>query len=302
MKKLLRSVVLVVLIGLTLFSYLGKLDPATDVLGGKKLRSDNDAYLSRSFNRAVAGFGVMSVLKAGLDIIEGSEVGASLGGTVQLEVGDVVQPAYDYVDVAWRTLLVGSVTLLGIRYFLQAAELIDTYVLAFIFLVGTLSFVCGWFLPKARKTRGILREVLGVSIVAGLAIYYVLPLSVWGASRLSRVITAPSLEQAEEGFEQTKDKLFPADPEDSDGWVKKVISIPERIEQIGTYLKEKTKDLTVWTIKIIAGYVFDCIVFPITLFILLLWLTRAVMRYVFQKNLQRSFREDLNAVFAAEKK
>ena len=152
---------------------------------------------------------------------------------------------------------------------------------------------------KAGKIGGLSPVI---SIVAGLAIYYVLPLSVWGASKLSRVITAPSLEQAEKGFEQTKDKLFPADPEDGGGWVKKLRSIPERIEQIGTYLKEKAKDLTVWTIKIIAGYVFDCIVFPITLFILLVWLTRAVMRYVFQKNLQRSFREDLNAVFGAEKK
>ena len=257
------------------------------------MTKENENYLSASFNKALIGFGVLSVLKAGLDIIEGSEVGASFGVTAQLQVGDIVQPAYDYVDIAWRTLLTSCVTLLSIRYLLQAAQILDHYVLGVTLILGAGFLSIRWWRRNWIRARGFLRDVLSVAIVATLALYYILPLSVWSASKLSRTITQPALEEAQKGFEETKNILFPEDQQQVGGIVAKFKYMQERIQQIASYLKEKTKDMVIWTVKLITGYIFDCIVFPLTLFAVLLWLIRSIMRYLFEKSLQASLRDDL---------
>jgi len=294
-RQYLRIGVLIVLAALILASFTGHLEPGLDAVLGNKLQTSNDAYLERSFNGAIVGFGVMSVLKAGLGIIEGSEAGLSIGFTAQFEVGDIVQPVYDYVDIAWRTLFVGSVTLLGIRYLLQAAELIDTYVVTFTLIMATIAFLAAWVFPSKKRFREVLRDIVGVSMVASLALFYILPLSVWGAAKLSGVITAPSIKEANAGFANAREQLFPDAPDNGDSWAKKLKAITGRIEQICTYLKDKTTDMITWTVKLVAGFIFDCIVFPVTLFALLLWLTRSTLRYIFHRNMQRTFREDLSA-------
>jgi hypothetical protein len=293
---------LVSLIILSITSLTGCLEPGLDSVLGKHLAAKNDRYLDSSFDEAITGFGVMSVWKAGLDIIEGSEVGASIGVSARLQVGDIVQPAYDYVDIAWRTLFVGSVTLLGIRYLLQAAELVDSYVLSFTLIMVTLAYIGAWVIPSKQRLRSILRDIVGVSIVASLALLYILPLSVWGASKLSGIITAPSIKEANAGFDQARHQLFPEAPDNGDSWTKKLKDIPSRIEQIGTYLKDRSTEMITWTVKLVVGYIFDCIVFPVTLFVMLLWLTRGVLTYVFQRNIQRTFRDDLSAILIAHSK
>lgn len=302
LRMFLRIAAAALLLVLCVLAFAGKTNHCTDLLGPGKMAQANEAYLTQSFNNAIAGFGVMSLLKAGLDIIEGSEVGASFGVTAQLEVGDLVQPAYDYVDIAWRTLLVGSVTLLGIRYLLQAAGVIDSILLGSALLMASLAFLAHALVPRWQRVRRVLRDALSVLVVAVLAIYYLLPLSVLGASHLSRMITAPAIAEAEQGFRETQQQLFPEDDETVDGWGKKLKSLQQRIEKTATYLKEKSKDFVVWTVKMITGYVFDCIVFPFSLFLLLLWLTRSIMRYVFHRNLQKSFSEELRRILALHRK
>ncbi|MGD8396752.1 MAG: hypothetical protein PVF43_14880 [Candidatus Eiseniibacteriota bacterium] len=293
-----RTLAGLLLLTLSVLAFAGTTDPWMHRLGPGRLEAANQAYLTASFNKAVAGFGVMSPLKAGLDIIEGSRVGASLGVTAQLEIGDLVQPAYDYVDIAWRTLLVGSATLLGIRYLLQATGLVDSLVLGFALLVAALVFFVRWLAPRWTQGRAVLRDVLSVSIVGVVAIYYLLPASVLGASYLSRIITAPAIEEAEQGFQQTREQLFPEE-ESAGGWGGRLKQLQERVERTADYLKVRAGDVVVWTVKLITGYVFDCIVFPLTLFLVLLWLTRSIMRYAFQRSFQRSFGEEMERVLAA---
>jgi hypothetical protein len=293
-----RGVVAAVLAALCVLSLSNQTDRIIDALGRRGLAEGNDSYLTESFNKAVKGFAVMSLLKAGLDIVEGSEVGASLGLTANVEIGDVVQPAYDCVDIAWRTVLIGAATLLGTKYLLQTAEALDSYVLGAAFLVALLLLLAAWLLPTRRGFHGVLRDILSVAVVAALALYFLLPVSVWGGSRLSRAITAPAMAEAEEGFRDTQASLFPDSKDAAEGWVGKLNAIQEKIGQIARHLKEKGRELVVWTVKLIAGYVFDCIIFPVGLFVLLLWLIRATTSYLFQRSFQRSLRDELARIFA----
>jgi len=278
---------------LALFAFSGHIDRKIERVGTVMLNSQNDSYLTASFNKALVGFGTMSSLKAGLDIIEGSEVGASWGLMANLQVGDIVQPAYDYVDIAWRTLLTGCITLLSIRYLLQAVAIIDSYVLGTTFILLALFLSVHWWKSGWAQLKSLLRDALSVAVVATLALYYILPLSVWGASKLSQVITQPGIEEAQQGFERAKQALFPEEQQNLDGMVAKLHHIQERFEQISIFLKEKTKDMVIWSIKLITGYIFDCVVFPLALFTFLLWMTRSTMGYLLQKSAQSTLRDDI---------
>lgn len=143
------------------------------------------------------------------------------------------------------------------------------------------------------RIRQVVRDVLSVSVVATLAVFYILPLSVWCASHLSRIVTQPSIEEAHAGFSDTQGALFPDDETASGGVLVQIRQIPEKIQKIGVHFKNRSKDMAIWTIKLIAGYIFDCILFPVGMFVILLWMTRSVMKYIFQRNLQSSLSQDL---------
>ena len=288
---------------LATFAFSGKLDFVTRYVGSDKLQRQNEQYLDDTFNKALVGFGVMSTVKAGLAIIEGSTAGISVGATLSLQVGDVVQSAYDYVDIAWRTLLTGCITILSTKYLLKAADIIDAYVFGFTMLVLIIYLSTGWWFSRWIRIKAVLRDVLALAIVATLSILYILPISVWGASHLSQVITKPAIEEAQHGFAQTQKEFFSDDDNAvaNEGVVPRLKQIPERIQRITDYLKHKSKEMAVWTIKLIVGYIFDCIVFPLALFTMLLWLTRSVMKYIFQKNLQSSLRDDLRRILAEQR-
>ncbi|NCC24191.1 MAG: hypothetical protein EOM25_03180 [Deltaproteobacteria bacterium] len=284
------------LAGACVLSALGYGERAVNVLGGEALRAENDRYLETTMNKAVASFAVMSVLKAGLSIIEGSDVGASLGLSMHVQIGDFVQPAYDYVDIAWRTLLLGSVTLLGIRYLLQATMVVDSWLLTATFALALAVWLTVWLLPNLHRLKQTLTDLLRVAVVGTLALYYILPLSVWGAARLSELITAPAIRESEAGFTAAKEELFPENETIPQGLMDKFEAAQNKMRDVFVFLKDRARDMIVWTVQIIAGYIFDCLVFPVTLFYLLLWATRGALGYVFQLGFQRALVRDLARV------
>ncbi len=295
-----RITVVILCFLLAAMAFRGSTGNITDRLCPKAITNQNDAYLKNTFDRALAGFGVMSGIKAGLAIIEGSTAGVSAGATVNLQVGDAVQSVYDYVDIAWRTLLTGCIAILSIQYILKAAAVMEGYILGFTLLILGISLLFRWWGENRNRTRDTITDILSVSIVALIAIIYLLPVSVWGASRLSLIITQPAISEAQSGFTETKESLFPDETESTAGVFARIKQVPERIQQIAIQLKEKSTKMAVWTIKLIAGYIFDCIVFPLALFVLLLWLTRAVMRYVFHKHFQTSLRNEIACLLSGQ--
>jgi hypothetical protein len=54
----------------------------------------------------------------------------------------------------------------------------------------------------------------------------------------------------------------------------------ERIKYVGAYFKDKTRHIAVLTLKLIAAYVFDCLVFPLTFFVILYVFTRGLVSFL----------------------
>ncbi len=279
-KRIRRALIVGVLIVGIVLTVLGFTDRLLGNCGLDGLTEKNDAYLESSFERSLRTFAVLSTIKVGLAVVEGTEIGVGFG----LQVGDVVQAAYDYVDIAWRTVLAGGVILLGTRTLLEAASLANHWFLAITLAALVLMVLTRGAPPRLVRTHRMLREAALFMSVLTAACYLILPLSIAGGAYLSSKITAPSIEEAESGLTALTEELFPeAEARTTDGGLREKWSqTREMLNQLASHLKEKASELVLWILKLIAGYLFDCLVFPLGLFVLLVWLTKVMARGLFE--------------------
>ncbi|RLC06236.1 MAG: hypothetical protein DRH90_03945 [Deltaproteobacteria bacterium] len=281
-----KSLLIVFMIGAVVLAASGYADHLVDAVGMGRITDANLIYLNDAFDRSLAGFLVLSGIKSGLAIIEGSEVGIGFN----LEIGDIVQAVYDYVDVAWKAALAGGTILLMTRMCLEAVALIDHWCLAAMLLGVGVFLIFRWFLADCQRMTQVVRESTMFLVVLTLILYVILPISITGASFLSKRITQPIIEETQTGFEDIhrefspgylSEGFFPEDVNEGSlfpgfDFKAKYESTKERIQFIGTFFKDRTRHMAVLTLKLVAGYVFDCIIFPLTFFVVL---------YLFTKNL-----------------
>lgn len=260
-----------------LLSATGLLHKGLHGVGLRKLAFQNDRYLDQAFDKSLVLFGVLTGFKAGLAVIEGSQIGVGMG----IELGDVVQAVYDVVNTAWYTVLAGMVILFGTRYLLQASELVAPWFLTFALSFLFLDSIFRWKLSKAFFLRAMLRELTWIGFFCTLMVYLGLPLSVAGGRWLSKKITQPSIEEAEKGISQVKKDFDECVQEKKSGFWHPLETLKFQWERIKVLISQTSKKLTVWILKLIAGYVFDCVVFPLLFFMAFLGLFRWGIRSIF---------------------
>ncbi|MGA0334462.1 MAG: hypothetical protein ACO3NW_10955, partial [Kiritimatiellia bacterium] len=130
-----------------------------------------------------------------------------------------------------------------------------------------------------KRCPNLLRDARFLFLFGVLVLYILLPLSILSAASLSKYITAPSIQSAQQGFQETGQQLFPDPDGVPEGMMARLKEIPERLEQISRTLKKRSTEMALWTVQLIAGYLFDCILFPLGCFLTMLWGTRGLMRY-----------------------
>jgi hypothetical protein len=291
MHKTKKTIVLIILSLACFAAAAGTLDKSIGFFGMQRLGDANDAYLQDAFDRSLTGFLVLSGIKSGLAVIEGSEVGIGFN----LEIGDIVQSVYDYVDIAWKTALAGGTILLITRLSLEAISAIDQWFLALMFLAMVVFLAVEWFFTGYARLANVFREAMLFLLVLTLTLYYLLPLGITAASFVSRKITAPLIVSSQEGFEKVHQEFSPAHvnsrlfAEEDDAhdsifsaldFTAKYEMTRERIRQIGKYFKDKTALMATLTLQLVAGYLFDCIIFPLTFFVILYVLTRSLVTFL----------------------
>jgi len=273
-------------------------------IGMRTIIDSNQHYLQQSFDRATAGFLVLSVIKSGLAVIEGSQIGVGFN----LELGDIVQSLYDYVDIAWKTVLAGGTILMLTRLTLDAVAAIDHYFLSVTLFFFLMYMMVKWILPKAIQISRFLREAVLFLIVITMSLYFILPLSIKAASFLSAKISQPLIQETQASFAQIKEefspggiqkKLFSGQNLKEKNWYsamnfsENLERVKQRFTALQEYFAERTKQVSVWTIKLIAGYLFDCIIFPLTFLVVLYVVTKGMIQYCFGISRGASVKEDM---------
>jgi len=274
-----RVFIVILLIAGLLLAALGFADKLLGVCGLDRLSSRNEAYLESSLERSLRTFAVLSTIKVGLAVVEGTEIGVGFG----LEIGDVVQAAYDYVDIAWKTVLAGCVILLGTQVLVETASVLDHWLLAITLAAVALMMITQGAPARFPRTHGALRQVGLFMTVLTTACYLILPLSIAGGAYLSNRITAPSIEEAEAGLTALTEELFSEaqDQTADEGLRSRWAQTKDKLNDMTVYLKDKASELVVWILKLIAGYLFDCLLFPLALFVLLFLFTRVMAKSLF---------------------
>jgi hypothetical protein len=281
------------LLGLALLlAVSGSLERAINACGLEAVAHRNAHYLEEALAQSLKTFAVLSSLKVGLAVVEGTEVGVGFG----LEIGDIVQAAYDFVDIAWRTVMGAGIILVGTRFLLEAARLVDGWLLTLALAGLLLTLPVRWWLPRCAGLHQTLRDASLLLAILTAAFYVVLPLSVSGGAIFSARITAPVLTEAESGLEALRSELFPEEAAGEKGLWDRWGDARKQVDRLAATIREKTTALMVLGLKLIAGYLFDCIVFPLSLFIFLLWATRLIARHLFGLQKRRELQDDLEAV------
>jgi hypothetical protein len=305
-KRFRKPLFALILVLSVVLSATGHLDTLLNTCGLASISKSNSQYLKESFDESVKGFIVLSAIKSGVAVLEGSEVGMGFN----LEVGDIIQSIYDYVDVAWRTALAGGTILLLMQLVLQTIQLVDHWFLFSAFAMALLLCLLGWIFPSQKKLYRILKEFFLFLTVLSIGLYFILPVSISGAAFLSSKITRPLVTEARSGFESLQsdlrpealnERLFPEDNQEDSLWsrldfMEKLDKSKTAIVKMMKWIDEITHDFATWTIKLIAGYLFDCVVFPLAFFVVVYILTRSLLTYVFGFSRSQTFREDFDAV------
>jgi hypothetical protein len=273
-------------------SATGVMMSGLNAVGLKDLHGANDRYLQNSFDKTLKTFGVLSAVKVGLAVMQGSDVGIGF----HLEVGDIVQSVYDYVDIAWRTTLGCAAVLLGTRYLLQTADLLAPWFLTATFAFLLLHLAFRWTAAKIEILHSISRDLAWGAGIAAVTLILVLPASIAGGRWLSTQITQPSIQEAQDGLLGIRKEIESSSVQAHAGFLSKLVQAKDRLTRVAEIVSREASKLSVWVLKLIAGYVFDCFVFPVLLFLSLFWLVRKSARYLQEAKSSRRFRHDLETV------
>ncbi|MFZ1982891.1 MAG: hypothetical protein WAU91_00665 [Desulfatitalea sp.] len=285
-----RTVLVVLLVAATILAAAGVLDRGLGWCGLDRLARANDGYLDRAFDRALAGFLILSGIKSGLAIVEGSSVGVG----VQVELGDVVQPAYDYVDMAWKAAMAGASIIALMQLALQGLALIDHWALVLSLSVWTAACLALWLLPRQLNLHGIFRQAGRFGATLCIMLYVLLPLTVSAAALISQRITAPMVERSHEQLkalgevlapDQLQERFFPDGPDDTLSafdFKGRMARLSQGVKALTAYLKMETERIAGLTIRLMAAYLFDCILFPLFFGLVLMTMIKSAVRYLFE--------------------
>jgi len=283
---------------LLVLNLTGQLERLIGALGKTRLDDSNRAYLQLTLERATKGFLVLTVFKTGLAVIEGSRVGVSVGVAGDIEIGDVVEPILDVVNLAWKTMLLSMIVLFALQILLAAAAHLSPAVLSIsLVCVGAHVGACG--LPtRWRRVRTVTATLTAFSVVLAVTLYALLPLSVFGASKLSQRFTAPSADAATTEITTLRGEVLP--PESAftaAGLADRIKGLGEKLREMGENLRIWARDLSRSIIKLVTAYIFDCVVFPLGYLLCLFWLTRGVVARLLEATERRVAQADMAVAF-----
>lgn len=161
--------------------------------------------IDQALEKNIVVFAGISAIKAAVALVEGSSVGVGF----DIEVGDLAQPAYDYVDFVWWLFLY---TILIMTFYKQ---LFDSGILAtglVLLGVGAMLWGLGGFLARSRPR---LRLWGGGLLKAGFLIAYGVPVILILSQCLSerytdplKVKTAERISETRKDFEMAKQEFI----------------------------------------------------------------------------------------------
>ena len=181
------AALLTVLIGILVIVFQGQ---AAEYSRHTQLTDMTVALVDDSLMENQKTFLIFSAIKASLAMVEGSTVGVGL----EVQVGDLIQPAYDYVNFFWNVFLFAFV-ILGFYKVLLETGLLE---LGFpVMGAGFILLGASMFLPGSKWNATQLARRL---ILIGALVCYILPFSLLASKALGDRYVVSLKEQHQESI------------------------------------------------------------------------------------------------------
>ena len=276
-KSLLVKILIVVGLVLCIFGIMDKIFEHTVFNFFKNLTMP---YLEKTYEESKNMFLTLSLLKGTTDIIEGSTVNVSMIVGMEIEIGDIVQPIYDMINILWKVSLASVIILKLETIYYEIFKVKLATILTFISLITIFPYT----IYKNKVTK-IFRKISKYSFFILLYIYIVLPSAIFINSTISRYFEKEYKEPAIVELNQdlgrlnkVKDEMLSLDQS------KSIFNIPGQIDsakvKIDNFTKEIdtiSKDLVEDAPVIIGIILLTSIVFPLLIVILLYVVTKSII-------------------------
>lgn len=280
------------------------------------LNEKNGSYMEKTEQKALSGFLVLSTIKAGLSIIEGSTVNLALA---DIQFGDIVQSVLDAVDFTWKILFATLAILMSLKFLLLMADQAAWYFLASGIITIMLSLLVRGILLNFQGESGFLSVVSNASrkiglflVMVFLFLYLLIPLSIFGSSLLSGSVTESTSAEAFGYIENFNSEIsgvieventVEIDQQETGTkteFLKKMIEAPgkalnypkELLSKIKNTIVGEMKHLTLKLISLLVCFLFDVLIFPSVLFLLSYVFVKSLVSGIFNRWNQSSTFED----------
>jgi hypothetical protein len=195
-------------LGLGVFSLVlivGPFSGLSNLLYQRTLAERAVHNLDEALEKNLIVFATLSVIKGSVALVEGSSVGMGFA----VEVGDLVQPAYDYIDFVWRLFLYSILILTFYK------QLLDSGILGLGLPIFGLGMGLLVLAPLFKKKNRALQPAGRWLARFGLLIAYGIPIVLILSDTLSRTYTDPlkekstlRIEQISNDFLQSKNEFI----------------------------------------------------------------------------------------------
>ncbi|MCU0857881.1 MAG: hypothetical protein MUC65_05690 [Pontiellaceae bacterium] len=273
---------------LLILSLTGVIQKGTTRVCGQ-LTQSNRQFLDRSIESTLHLMVPVAIVKGVTDVIEGSTLG--------VEWGDIAQPLLDYIDIAWRILLLSLITSTAIKYILLgAAPLANSFlVISLCFYLAML--IAGYWRATLAGLCVTLKRIAALCLLGYLLFTAIFPLTVFVTARLSQSITDPLREEIRQTFSAFSEVFSIDSITKQKGFTAKADAIKEKAEEIIrfcgsgaiTALAQSVAKLAV--VKVLEG-----VVFPLGALVFLIWFVRGTLYPVLGLSNKSLARSDLNKI------
>ena len=161
-------------------------------------------YLERTYEESKKMFLTLSLLKGTADIIEGSTVNVSMIVGMEIEIGDIIQPIYDMVNILWKVSLASVVVLKLETIYYEIFKVKLATILTFISLITILPYT--FYKNKITK---VFRKISKYSFFILLYIYVVLPSAIFLNSTISSYFEKEYKELEKHWVTRCKERDYP---------------------------------------------------------------------------------------------
>ena len=237
-------------------------------------------YLERAYEESKKLFITLSLLKGTTDVIEGSTVNVNVILGMNIQIGDLVQPIYDIIDILWKISLASVIVLKLETIYYEIFKMKLASILIFISLVTYLPYT----FSKNMVTEA-LKKISKYTLLGLTFIYILLPGTILLSSAMSdyfeKEYKEPAvvrLNQSLDKLNKVKDDLFVMEQS------KNIFNIPGQIEStknkfsnLGQEISNVSKDLADFTPVIIGITLLSYIIMPLLLLIFLYKLTKSLL-------------------------